>query len=172
MWKALNNFLPEYQRDRGDGLWRRSLYTYWRRTTPPPNMMSFDSAGKEVCSVRRQLTSTPLQPLILMNDPQFVEAGRALGERMLAEGGDSPEARVAWAFREVTGRPPSERELPELHALYEEQRALFQAQPERAAKLLGVGDHRSNAALPAAEVAAAATTANALFNLDAAYTLR
>ncbi|HEX8311585.1 MAG TPA: DUF1553 domain-containing protein [Chthoniobacteraceae bacterium] len=172
MWKALNNFLPEYQRDRGEGLWRRSLYTYWRRTTPPPNMMSFDSAGKEVCSVGRQLTSTPLQPLILMNDPQFVEAGRALGERMLTEGGETPKARVAWAFREVTGRSATERELAELQALYAEQRELFQTKPEEATRLLKVGDHRSNSTLPAPEVAAAATTANALFNLDAAYTLR
>ena len=172
MWKALNNFLPDYQRDQRGALWRRSLYTFWRRTTPPPNMMTFDSAGKEVCTVRRQLTSTPLQPLILMNDPQFVEAGRAFGERMLQEGGASPEERVAWAFREAAGRPPTPRELPELRGLYEEQRELFARTPENASKLLKVGDHTPDTTLAAPEMAAAAVTANALLNLDASLMLR
>jgi hypothetical protein len=172
MWKSLNNFLPEYQRDKGGALWRRSLYTYWRRTTPPPNMITFDSAGKDVCTVRRQLTSTPLQPLILMNDPQFVEAGRALGERMLRDGGATPEQRVAWAFREVTGRAPTARELPELRSLYEEQRALFSEKPGDAEKLLKVGEHVPDPNLAAPELAAAAVTANALLNLDASLMLR
>jgi hypothetical protein len=172
MWKSLNNFLPEYQRDTGGALWRRSLYTYWRRTTPPPNMITFDSAGKDVCTVRRQLTSTPLQPLILMNDPQFVEAGRALGERMLRDGGATPEQRVAWAFREVTGRAPTARELPELRSLYEEQRALFSGKPDDAEKLLKVGEHVPDPNFAAPELAAAAVTANALLNLDASLMLR
>ena len=74
LWKGQNAFLPEYVPDKGDGLYRRSLYTFWRRTSPPPNMLAFDVPGREVCVVRRQSTSTPLQPLVLLNDPQFVEA--------------------------------------------------------------------------------------------------
>jgi hypothetical protein len=172
MWKALNNFLPEYKADTGEGLWRRSIYTFWRRTTTPPNMLAFDAPTREVCAVKRQLTSTPLQPLVLLNDPQFVEAGRALGERMLRDGGATPEQQVAWAYREVTGRAPSERELPELQKLYAEQRAAFANDPANAEKLLKVGEHKPDAKFPATELAAAATTASALLNLDAAFMLR
>jgi hypothetical protein len=113
-----------------------------------------------------------LQPLILMNDPQFVEAGRALGERMLREGGGTPDQRVAWAFREVTGRAPTARELPELHALYEEQRTLFSSKPDDAKKLLKVGEYAPDSSFAAPELAAAAVTANALLNLDASLMLR
>lgn len=172
MWRSLNSFLPEYQRDQGDSLYRRSLYTFWRRTTPPPNMMAFDAAGREVCTARRQLTSTPLQPLVLLNDPQFVEAARALGERMLREGGDTPERRLAWAFRDVTGRAATSQELIILRALYDGQLAYFREDKSRAEKLLKVGDYRHAANLPADELAALATTAGALLNLDATIMLR
>ncbi|GMU25047.1 MAG: hypothetical protein AMXMBFR13_51180 [Phycisphaerae bacterium] len=172
MWRALNNFLPEYQRDTGEGLYRRSLYTFWRRTTPPPNMMVFDAAGREICSVRRQLTLTPLQPLVLLNDPQFVEAARAFGERMLKEGGTTPEARTAWGFREATGRAVTGAEAKALCALYDEQLAYFRQDPSRAEKLLKVGDYRHEVSLPADELAAAAVTAGALLSLDATIMLR
>jgi hypothetical protein len=135
-------------------------------------MMVFDTGARDVCAARRQTTNTPLQPLVLLNDPQFVEAGRALGERMLREGGSSPEQRVAWAFREVTGRSATARELPELHALYAEQRALFAEKADDAEKLLKVGDHPPDKNFPPPELAAAATTASALLNLDASIVLR
>lgn len=172
MWKDLNNFVPVYERDKGEGLYRRSMYTWWRRTTQPPNMVIFDAAQREICTARRQLTLTPLQPLVMLNDVQFVEAARVFGERILREGGGSPEQRLSWAFREATARPPTEAEMIELAALYAEQLAYFQKEPERAEKLLLVGDHVADAALPKAELAAASVVASALMNLDACLMLR
>ena len=167
MWKSLNNFLPEYKADTGVGRHRRSLYTFWRRTTTPPNMMAFDAASRDVCAARRTPTNTPLQPLVLMNDPQFVEAALALGRRILKEGGTTVESRVAWAFREVSGRNPSGTELPLLVALFEEQQAIFAADPSKAEALLKTGANASADSLPPTDLAAAATTASALYNLDA-----
>ena len=166
MWKSLNNFLPDYVADQGAGLHRRSLYTFWRRTTTPPNMMAFDAASRDVCAARRTPTNTPLQPLVLMNDPQFVEAARALGGRMLKEGGATIDNRLKWLFREVSGRFPSESERRLVEELYAEQLRLFQAQPAQAEALLEVGSPANNAGQPATELAAATTTASALFNLD------
>jgi hypothetical protein len=122
--------------------------------------------------VKRQLTSTPLQPLVLMNDPQFVEAARGLGERMLRDGGTTLEQRVAWAFREIAGRQATEQELPVLNGLYADQQRLFAHDPENAGKLLKVGQHPPDAKFSATELAAATTTAGALLNLDAAFMLR
>ena len=166
MWKSLNNFLPDYVADQGAGLHRRSLYTFWRRTTTPPNMMAFDAASRDVCAARRTPTNTPLQPLVLMNDPQFVEAARALGGRMLKEGGATIDNRLKWLFREVSGRFPSESERRLVEELYAEQLRLFQAQPAQAEALLEVGSPANDAGQPATESAAATTTASALFNLD------
>src|SRR5262249_41057455 len=111
LWRGQNAFLPEYVPDKGEGLYRRSLYTFWRRTAPPPNMTTFDAPPREVCIVRRQSTTTPLQPLVLMNDPQFVEAARALGELILRDGGNTAEERLAFAFRLAASRRPTNREL-------------------------------------------------------------
>lgn len=172
MWKTLNNFLPAYEVDKGAGVHRRSMYTFWRRTTTPPNMMVFDSATRDTCSAKRQSTNTPLQPLVLLNDPQFVEAARALGQRMLQEGGTTDEARAKWAFREVTGREPNAKELPVLIDLYKTQRESFTTNPGDAEKLLAVGQMKSDPAFPPIEAATATTVASALFNLDASITLR
>jgi hypothetical protein len=172
MWKALNNFLPEYRADEGPGLHRRSLYTFWRRTTTPPNMMAFDAPTRDVCTARRQTTNTPLQPLVLLNDPQFVEAARALGMRMLREGGETLDARLAWLFQAVTARAPQPREQELVRALFTEQHDLFRRNPEQAAALLRVGRLPADSGLPEAELAAATTSASALFNLDASIVLR
>jgi len=172
MWKALNNFLPEYRADEGPGLHRRSLYTFWRRTTTPPNMMAFDTPTRDVCTVRRQTTNTPLQSLVLLNDPQFVEAARALAARMLREGGDTLEAQLAWLFRAVTSRAPQPREHELVRALFTEQRDLFTRNPDQATALLRVGRLPADSGLPEADLAAATTSASALFNLDASIGLR
>src|SRR5205085_9805850 len=132
----MNPFLPEYVPDQGEGRHRRSLYTFWRRTSPPPDMVAFDAPSREVCIARRQTTSTPLQPLVLLNDPQFVEAARALGERLLREGGATPEERLTFAFRQAATRKPSERELRLLVELYQGQLRLFRADPAGAQKFL------------------------------------
>ena len=172
MWKTLNNFLPEYVPDKGPGLYRRSLYTFWRRTTTPPNMMIFDTSTREVCSTRRQATNTPLQPLVMLNDPQFVEAARKLGERILKLGGTTDEARAKWAFREVIGTPPTPEQAALLTELVTEQRGFFASKSSDAAALLKIGDSPADPALDPAEAATFATLAQALLNLDANITLR
>ena len=107
LWKELGG--EDYQQDTGEGLYRRSLYTFWKRTVPPPSMMNFDAAGREACTVRENRTNTPLQALDLMNDPAYVEASRVLAERMMREGGATPESRISFAFRLATARRPRVR---------------------------------------------------------------
>jgi hypothetical protein len=172
MWRGLNAFLPDYVADKGAGLHRRSLYTFWRRTSPPPNMLAFDAPTREVCVARRQPTSTPLQPLVLLNDPQFVEAARALGERTLRDGGATLEERLTYAFRAAATRSPTERELHLLVDLYREQRELFHRDPEGARRFLKIGDRPAAVGLDPIELAAASATAEAILNLDASLTTR
>jgi hypothetical protein len=172
MWHGMNAFLPEYVPDKGEGLYRRSLYTFWRRTSPPPDMLAFDAPSREVCVARRQATSTPLQPLVLLNDPQFVEAGRALAEKLLREGGSSLDEKLTYAFRRAVTRRPTERELRLLTELYGEQLALFRKDPAGAQKFLKTGDRPPAPGLDPAELAAAAATAGAILNLDAEVTIR
>ncbi len=169
MWRALNSFLPEYQAQQGDAILRRSLYTFWRRTTPPPNMMIFDAASRDVCAVSRQTTNTPLQPLVTLNDPQFVAAAGALGTRMLAAG-ETLRQQLDWAFHEVTARAPDARELDLLEALFHDQAARFAAAPEATATFLAASGLTPNDQ-PQTQ-AAAATTAAALLNLDAFLMIR
>jgi hypothetical protein len=172
MWRGMNAFLPDYVPDKGEGLHRRSLYTFWRRTSPPPNMLAFDAPSREVCVVRRQTTSTPLQPLILLNDPQFVEAARALGERLLREGGATAEQRLTHAFRLAATRQPTPRELRLLGELYQGQLQVFRADPAAAQKFLKTGERPPATGLDPVELAAAAATAGAILNLDASITTR
>ena len=129
-------------------------------------MMTFDAGERNTCLVRRQSTSTPLQALVLLNDPQFVEAARHIGERALKEGGATTADRVDFAFRLVTGRPPSARELDVLKKLYAEQKELFLANPKGAKDLAGVGQTASDPQLDRAELAASTALAGALLNLD------
>ena len=161
---------PKYEQGSGDALYRRSLYTFLKRTVPPPAMITFDATDRSNCTVRRQATSTPLQALALLNDTQLVEAARLIGERMLKSGGASatlPE-QVRFVFRTVTGRTPTEREVASLVAGFEEQEEIFASEPEAAAKLLEVGETRSDPTLPAARLAAATMVASALLNHDEA----
>ena len=158
---------PAYRQSVGTDLYRRSLYTVWKRTAPMPNMVAFDAAGREVCVARRQATSTPLQALVLLNDPQFVEAARALGERILKDGGPTDASRVRYAFRRLAVREPTATEARLLEALYTEQRTAFAADLPAAQKLLTVGASKPDPTLAPAELAAATTLAQAILNLDA-----
>jgi hypothetical protein len=168
LWEEIAMGRPRYDQGKGDDLYRRSLYTFWKRTVPPPSLTTFDAADRSVCSVKRQSTSTPLQALVLLNDVQFVEASRFVGQRMLKEGGLTVGEQVAWAFRLVTGRAPSDKERAVLEKLFAEQKALFEKDPAAAKKLLAVGEKPGDAKLPAADLAAAAVLANVLFNHDEA----
>ena len=113
--------LLTYEADKGDGLYRRSLYTFVKRTSPPPSMIAFDATDRSVCIIERQATSTPLQSLILMNDPQYVEASRVLAERMQKEGGDQLADQITLGFRLLTGRFPVEKEIELFEAMYNEE---------------------------------------------------
>src|SRR4051794_14071109 len=133
---------PPYKQSVGRDLYRRSLYTVWKRTVPMPNMIAFDAVSREVCVARRQVTSTPLQALVLLDDPQFVEAARVLAERALKEASGDAADRVRFIFRPLAARDPTAAELKLLMALYEQQRWLFRTEPDEAAKLIRIGDRK------------------------------
>jgi hypothetical protein len=159
---------PAYPRSKGLDLYRRTLYTFWKRTAPPSTSVAFDAADRSVCIARRQSTSTPLQALALLNDPQIVEAARFLGQRMLKEGGPTRADQAAWAFRVVATRAATDKERAILAKLYDEEATVFAADPKAAEKLLAIGDGKTDAELKPAELAAATSVALAILNHDAA----
>ncbi len=158
--------LRNYQADKGEGLYRRTLYTIWKRTAAPPTMLLFDSPNREICTVKRSRTNTPLQALALLNEVTYVEAARHLAERMLQEGGATPGDRIAWAFRRVTARRPSDGELAVLTARHGERVERYRKDPAAAKQLLSQGSTPADAKLDPAELAATTVTANVLLNLD------
>jgi mono/diheme cytochrome c family protein len=162
--------MTDYAQEKGENLWRRSLYTYWKRTVLNPGMQVFDATAREQCTVRDTRTNTPLQALNLMNDVTYVEAARMLAERMLLGGGTLPEQRLAWAFRAVTSRPPDETERQTLLDNLKAQLSYFREHRREAEKLLTIGEKRNDAKLDAAELAAYATAASLILNLDEAIT--
>jgi len=166
LWGSISN--ARYKQDKGDKLYRRSMYTYWRRTIPPPTMMTFNAAAREICIVRTDQTTTPLQALTMMNNKAFVEAARFLGEKMMKQETQAPHQRVAWAFRLVTSREPSQDELELLMKDLSFFLKDFKQSPASANKLLKVGEKPADAALPATELAAYALVANTILNLDEA----
>ncbi|MEO1844490.1 MAG: PSD1 and planctomycete cytochrome C domain-containing protein [Akkermansiaceae bacterium] len=170
LWMELNN-RPGYSRKYPhskdpSNLYRRSMYTYWKRTVPPPSMATFDAPEREFCMVRRSRTNTPLQAFVLLHDPQFVEAARFLAERMLLEGGVSPEARLRFGFRTVTSRFPEAAELAVLKRALGKRMAHYKAEGEAAKSLLSVGALPGNKQLNAAEHAAYTAIARMLLNLS------
>ena len=169
LWTELTGG-EDYHPDKGEGLHRRSLYTYWKRTAPPPMMINFDAAGRETCVVREIRTDTPLQSLNLMNDVTFLEAARALGQRMVREGGPEAEQRLAYGFRLATGRPPKARERDVLLSSLRYYRDLFHSRPDQAQQYLGQGDAPRDSKLDVSEAAAYATIGSLILNLDATVT--
>ena len=168
LWKELSG--TDYEPDHGAALWRRSLYTFWKRTSPQPTMTTFDAAGREACSVRPSRTSTPLQALALMNDVTFVEAARCLAQRVLREGGSTPEERVRLAFRLVLTRAPKPSELRVLIEGLHDHLARFRADTKAALALVSAGESPRDAKLDVAEHAAYAALAGLILNLDEAIT--
>ena len=137
LWKEMLGG-SDWKNDQGDDVHRRALYTYWKRGVPYPMATIFDAAKRETCTVTRTRTVTPLQALVTMNDPTFVEAGKAFGLRMRKDGGKDDAARLQFGFRSVTSRAPDERELAILQALLADQRAHFAKHPDAAKKVLGI----------------------------------
>ncbi len=161
-----------YQQDSGGDLYRRSLYTFWRRTSPPPSMVTFGAMSREVCTAKRDVTTTPLQSLVLLNDPQFVEAARVLAEHAWQRFPTDGPARNRLAFRALVGRSPDTSEAAILERLFREEDAEFSRRPDAAAKLLAVGESQRDRALPAAELAAMTTVVSAIMNFDEFVVLR
>jgi hypothetical protein len=151
---------------KGDDLYRRSMYTFWKRTVPHPTMNVFDAPDREVCIVRRSVTNTPLQALTLLNDPIFVEAARKLAERSIHEGGVTPEKRLAFAFRLATGRAPDARELGILQTSLKQMLAAYRNDGKGAHALLAVGVSTSDPSIPEEELAAYTAVANIILNMD------
>ncbi len=169
LWQELSGG-GGYTADHGEGLYRRSLYTYWKRTVPPPYMVNFDSPTRETCTVRESRTNTPLQALNLMNDTIFIEASRKLAERMLHEGGADADSRIAYGYRVVLARNPSSRELDVVRKALSTFQARFTADPKAAADLLAIGESKLDAGIDASKLAAYAVVANMIMNLDEAVT--
>ncbi len=159
-----------YRQDHGPNLYRRSVYTFWKRTVTPPAMMTFDAAGRETCVVRETRTNTPLQALTLMNEVTYVEAARVLAERALTQGGATPEERLTFAFRLVLGRPPEPAELAVLARGLREHLAAYRKDVRAAEQLVSVGEAARDRRLDAAELAAYTAVAGLIFNLDEAIT--
>ena len=161
-----------YRQDTGFKLYRRSLYTFWRRTAPPPSMTTFDAVTREVCVARREATVTPLQSLVLLNDPQFVEASRALAERLLKRHPrDAPE-RHRELFRSLIGRLPDETEAAILAQMFDEQHTWYERHLADAQKFVSVGDSAPDRSIPPADLAALTTVVNAIVNFDEFVVLR
>jgi mono/diheme cytochrome c family protein len=170
LWEAVaypTSTTAKFVADRGvEKVHRRSLYTFWKRTAPPPQMNTFDAPSRESCTVRRERTNTPLQALLLLNEVQYVEAARALAERALHQPATSPQDRVALLFKLATARTPDARESAELLSSYEDHLSNYTRDVEAAKKLIAVGESKPDAALNPSELAAWTMVANLILNLD------
>ncbi len=173
LWEAVgytDSNTARFVQEHGDSLYRRSMYTFWKRTSPPPTMAIFDAPSREACTVRRERTNTPLQALALMNDTQFVEAARMFAQRILREGGTTSREQIVFAFRTATSRNPREEEITLLLNLLEQYRNDYTTRPEQAQALVSVGEFPRDANLDAGLHAAWTLIANLLLNLDESVT--
>ncbi len=168
LWEELAGGAGEapYIQDKGPALYRRSLYVYRKRTVPHPVLATFDAPSRETCQVKRPRTNTPLQALELLNDVAYVEAARGLAQLMIAEGGCTPDERIAFAFRRATARVPSPAELTVLKRGFERYRAAYSANTESALQLIRHGDSPVSPKADPVELAACMATASVILNLD------
>jgi hypothetical protein len=171
LWQEIsydpNEFTAQaYRQDHGTKLYRRSLYTFWKRSVPAPALATLGVPNREVCVTRRQPANTPLEALVLMNETAFVEASRKLAERILSSGGQTDARRVDWGFRAATGRLPTKLEQNILLDSLHEQRTLYQSDIESARQLLAIGESSWHKKWDARELAAWTIVANLLFCLD------
>ena len=175
LWIEKTSFskqLLNYKETRGDSLYRRSLYTFIRRTQPHPMMTIFDQPNREVCTIKRENTSTPLQALVLLNDPQFVEAARVMAERCQVEGGDDVKDQIQHAFRLTTGRKANEKELAILEELYLNQHKRYGSDRKAAQAFISVGDYDVANYLDPVKTAALAAVASTIINHNETYMKR
>lgn len=165
LW-SINVESPDYVQDHGDKLYRRSLYTVWKQTNPPPMMSLFDAPTRSYCVVRREQTATPLQALAMFNDPQVLEAARAMAQKVVREYPDNLSLRWRRMYRAATSTEPSAAELAVLNKLYEEQLNHFSGDPTRADELLKVGEHSIDTELWNCDIAATTMAASAILGLE------
>ena len=155
-----------YKEDKGEGLFRRSMYTFWKRTCPPPGLNTFDAPEREFCLARRSRTNTPLQALVLLNDPTYLEAARKVAERAIHEGGATFESRLDHAFRLSVARHPSAKEIGTLKKTYEQRLAYYQQDAEAAKSFLSVGESIRDESINPPELAAWTSIMSLILNLD------
>ena len=171
LWREISHYgstpatAQSFVQDHGEKLYRRSLYTFWKRTSPPPNMAAFDAPNRETCVVSRPTTNTPLQALVLLNDVQFVEASRALAQQVLNRDGDD-ESRIQWAFLEALSRPASDQEISLLKKSLARERSRYQNDKAAASALLSVGESIRDRNLPVQEHAAWTQVVSTIMNLS------
>jgi hypothetical protein len=169
VWEAvamIGSNTRDYKADSGDNLYRRSMYTFWKRAAPPASMDIFNAPSREVCAVRRERTDTPLQALVTLNDPQFVEAARRLSETILKQGGETAESRLDLLARRLLARPWRAEELPAVQASLAELSAFYQTHVDDAKQLIAVGESKADASLDASTLAAWTMLTNELMDLD------
>ena len=164
-WTFLNFPTREWENDKGDGYYRRGLYTWWQRTFIHPSLMAFDAPNREECCAERARSNIPQQALVLLNDPTYVEAARAFAEKIVAEGGATPADRITWASRRALSRKPTPNEAKVLEELFTKHRTQYDADPKSAEQLLGVGPSPQPKGRNAAELAAWTSVARVMLNL-------
>ncbi len=169
IWKELANQIGEnkYRVGKGQDLYRRSIYTYWKRTIPVPSMLTFDASERAMCTVKRQATSTPLQSLVLLNDPQYIEASRVLAEQVV-QTSEAPSAWIRKTFQKVISRLPSEKEVELLMEIYNTELTRFNDEKNNDAKIIAIGASKVNKEIDSNKLAAMTVVASAIFNLDEA----
>ncbi|NND95946.1 MAG: DUF1553 domain-containing protein, partial [Pirellulaceae bacterium] len=164
IWRAISN--NTYSQDKGEQLFRRSLYTYWRRTIPPPTMMNFNAAAREVCIVRTERTNTPLQALTLMNNKVFVESARFLAQRMIKQSQADVQKQIRYGFQLACGRPPSDAETKVLMKAHSQFADQFRRDKPSALQLLSIGETPRDDSIDLSDHAAMTMTASLILNLD------
>ena len=155
-----------YVQGEGDDLYRKSLYTFWKRTVPPPSMMTFDSASRDLCSVQRQETNTPLQALVLLNDPQLIEASRALASGSIKKYPQAVEKQISYVFQKATSRTPDAEEMTMLLDHYKDMRAKIDNGVIEASEYISIGEFSSEISTPEKELASLSLVAHTILNLD------
>ncbi len=171
LWKESGTG-KSYRQSTGDGLYRRSLYTFWKRTAPPPTMLTLDATSRESCTPRRELTTTPLQALVFLNDPQYVEASRVLAETLIRNHGEQIDSRWTELFRRLTSHSPNEREHKVLDQMYDEQMQYFKANTSSANEFLKVGSKKTKEGVDPVDLAATTVVVQAMFAYDETIMLR
>jgi hypothetical protein len=171
VWEAvamIGSNTRDYRRDMGESLYRRSLYTFWKRAAPPASMEIFNAPNRETCVVRRERTNTPLQALVTLNDVQFIEAARVLASRALKEGGANPLAKADYIVQRILSRPLRKEERTIVARSLADLESFYKTHPKEARELIATGDSKPDATLEPERLAAWTMLTNQLMNLDEA----